>query len=60
MYALLYFLLIFVLLPKEGEISAVPCRGATRIVCSLRVGMLGAAGAPQGRVLSGLGPPHRP
>lgn len=47
MYALFYFLLIFVLLPKEGEISAVHCQGAKRIGCSLRVGDTGSdVGSP--------------
>lgn len=50
MYAPFYFLIIFVLLPKEGEIPAVHCQGATRIGCSLRVGMLGVGGAPQALV----------
>jgi len=47
MYALFFFFLIFVLLLKEGEISAIHCQKATRIDCSLKAGMLGVAGAHQ-------------
>lgn len=49
MYALFYFLLIFVFLPKEGEISAVLCQEATRISCSLRAGDAGSDVASPGQ-----------